>query len=1048
MNAAVFELLGKLAAGAGSSQPSTSAPHAPLAPLQASLPTEEDCALYGQEKPILFFYDPHGGTAAATRANAASNSPLPPGIRPPSSANFFSSSPCSVPWPAELSAMQLAGPTTSVESLCVVAAEDDATSRMPNFEVWVEWPQTVRGWQLCPMSHLCAVVRCKSTKLTPGAGAGSALFYLLASRYELIGTSAVYERYLLLAPPHRSQSDAVDITAAATSISVHELRVLRRVACLCRCFCTNGCELQPRGAGGSQGRKDASPPSPPADFFLRLVPTSLQYTFCFTTTALLSVAEEERSQGWAMATAKLSQHGTKAGCRYLSCSTEAVNTSGALSDGGHTVYQDSSLSRERSTSAVRVVDGAMLLGYSEDPRSTSSTPARPLAASKLDEQQQGSAAGASADRIREGSLESRLPQSQRWRALSLLRLVDNAYYDHRVPAGWRRWRYASSGILCRPLVVDSLDGIVRYIHGSRLAFYTAVAFLDRFIATTVDPISNFQAYRRQIYRARTGQEMDFSMMAGSGAGGLCSSDPHAGSPFRSTTSASSRRFAMEQHQPQPQPYDDDDVHARDICCFLTQVIVVCIMLGSKTVDLYPPRIRQLMGCVEDTAPISEQEFVILELHVLLTLGFPVHPVTLFESVNALLTFSTSDELFGTLTASHTTRRLLEEYQDRGHLVDDVNKLLMEQEEKDAAAAVRGIGSGATSQPPVAAVAAGTTHSQARSSHGCCRRPTESLTHADRQAMNDWLRLRLFTYFICDEVIRADATGSSSASSSSMGSRHGTPNSERGAEGEYGEMKGDDDDEGSDASNILQYSPVLVATAALVTAAEQVCMPLPAPLLRLLPPSVRDRLRDVDTETQTDDALRARLRFSCNEESNSMNCDSASPSTRTPGAADTLRLTAQPTDDNYKVLEELSLLLEAELVRLSAAGGRRGPRPHAAGLLSPARDAAAAAGGSRGLGREGEEEETTAALTSSPASRPLYSKRKGHKGGASGDSPGKGAAYGSASASTASALPRADPCAVELLGQIIRHVKLIHERSRESCPPVLLQRYQSLFREAI
>jgi hypothetical protein len=1036
----VFELLGKLAGGAGSSQPNAPAT-SPLAPVQTALPTEVECIRHCQERPMLFFFEPHGvpaNSSPATITAAAATAPAP--LLPSQ-------------WPAELSAVQLAAPTTSVKALFVTPAEDDVAPLMSNSEVWGEWPHSVGGWQLCPMSHLCAMVRCKATKSAFAAGLGTVMtaasygglssFFLLASRYELIGTSAVYERYLLLAPNTTTAG-----ATSTTSISVHELRAMRRVACLCRCFCTNGCEVQPRAAGGgvSHVRKDVAPPLPPADYFLRLVPTSLQYTFCFTTTALLSVAEEERCQGWAAATAQLCQQvgggGGVGGCRHRSCSTEAANTSGALSDGGHTVYQDSSFSRERSMSAVRVVDGVAMIGYSEGPRSATSTPARPSAVSRLDEQQQQEShkhVRRSAERTREAELESRLPQSQRWRALSLLHLVDTSYYDDQVPAGWRRWRYASSGILCRPLVVDSLDGIVRYIHGSRLAFYTAVAFLDRFIAATVDPIANYQVYRRQIYRSRTGQEMDFSMMAGSGAGGPGSSDLHDGS----ASSTRGRAYATECHSSQLQHCgngdgDGRDVHARDICGFLTQVIVVCIMLGSKTVDLYPPRIRQLMGCVEDTAPISEQEFVILELHVLMTLGFPVHPVTLFESVNTLLTFAAGDALFATLTASHTTRRLLEEYQDRGHLVDDVDKLLLEQEERDAVSAVRGRGAVTT---------------RAQEVHGCGAdlglgsvssnkvRPTELLTHADRQAMNSWLRLRLFAYFICDEVIRADATGSSSASSSNANSPRSSPHS--------GEDDGADHDSGDgwgDGCNVLQFAPALVATAALVTAAQKLCLPLPAPLLRLLPQHIQDGLRDADTAAS--DALHMQLRFGVNEESNSLSRDATSPLPRT-SPVESLCLTAQPTDDHYKVLEELSLLLEAELLRLSAARrgpGGEGPR---AGLLSPYRDV--------------EAEETAVALTSSSSSSTSVASPLSVRGGeaekggahcrrakANGSTPCEAVAprNSTCTPSSVAALPRADPSAVELMGHVIHHVKMIHERSRESCPPVLLQRYQPLFREGV
>ena len=1061
MSAAIFELLGKLAA-ATTNNPTPSASgvvSAPLAPLQTSLPTVDECTLYGQEKPLLFFFDPqHGDTTTATAVAGVAAFPQPPSSTPSA-------------WPAELSAVQLAAATTSVQTFCVTPAEDDVAMRMGPSEVWVDWPQTVCGWQLCPMSHLCAVMRCKATRASassaPASGHANQPFYLLASRYELVGTTAVYERYLLLSPQKVNSKNSataaatspLDIAAGTTAISVHELRELHRVTCLCRCFCSGGCEVQQQqqqhqqqrvggsgggGGGGGQAlpRKEAAPPLSPADYFLRLAPTSLQYTFCFTTAALLSVAEEQRCRGWAAATAKLSQAKACGGGReHRSCSTEAANTSGALSDGGHTCYPSSSFSRELSASAVRVVDGATMHGFCEDPRSAVSTPARPTAVSRLDEQQQQQPernTRTSSDRRRGWELESRLPPSQRWCALSLLRLIDTAYYDEQVPAGWRRWRYASSGILCRPLVVDSLDGIVRYIHGSRLAFYTAVAFLDRFIAATVDPISNFQAYRRQIYRARTGQEMDFRLTMRSGV---------------------SRCASAVQPQQPPQPYDDD-VHARDICGFLTQVIVVCIMLGSKTVDLYPPRIRQLMGCVEDTAPISEQEFVILELHVLLTLGFPVHPVTLFESINALLTFSTSDELFATLTASHTTRRLLEEYQDRGHLVDDVDKLLMEQTEQDAASAVRGCnGSGSTSQkcPTYHSSCCSTNNGfSARGTNNGGGRPTESLTHADRQAMNDWLRLRLFAYFICDEVIRADAAGSASASSSNQTSRRSTPRMTRACSGAGGAAADADRDEAaavdeeeeeeewSDGFNVLRYSPVLVATAALATAAEQLGLPLPHPLLRLLPPARQERLRGDDGLTS--DVLRMRLHSDNNERSNSAG-GVAHPSHRHPhlasppctaGAAATmtpetpLRLTAQPADDHYKVLEELSLLLEAELTRLHVAHGSESASH--VGLLSPPRDTAA----------EAEEDKTTAA-TGAAAARltSSWSPASAHRSRAR-----RGISSDESAAVTVSVLPPADPDAVALLEQVICQVQNIHERSRESCPPVLLQRYQPLFRETL
>ncbi|GET89175.1 hypothetical protein, conserved [Leishmania tarentolae] len=1019
MSTAVFELFGKLARVASSGQQGV--PSAlERAPTQMLLPTDEECVLYGQKKPIVFFYEPRG---AQQLASGAADGKFMPGA---GAAVTSSSSACLLQgWPSELSAVQLASPETTVRALRVTNAEDDLHKSLSTQEVWSDWPQTIRGWQLCPMSHLCAVMR---------TNASARRVYLLATRYELVGTSAVYERYLLLAP--RSKDSGRDASSNAlarattaadsASISITELRTLRRIACLCRCFCSSGGESQPRTARSrGLGSDTLVPPLPLADYVLHLVPTSLQYTFCFAATALLSAADDERCQSWAMTSTALSR--IQFNSRHLSCSTtEAANTSGALSDGGHTTYFESATqSRDRSTSAVRVVEGgggttsASGVGFNEDPRSAPSTPARPLLAMGSMDEQHGDSLSAVCPQEdmhqEEGAavLEERLPPSQRWRAMALRRLLDTSFYNEQVPAGWKRWRYASSGILCRPLVVDSLDGIIRYIHGSRLAFYTAVAFLDRFIAVTVDPLANFFAYKRQVQRSRSQQEMDCRMLAMYGM-----------KPIDQPIAAELGTERL---------YDnglDGGVQAREICSFLTQVIVVCIMLGSKTVDLYPPRIRSLMGCVEDTAPISEEDFVILEFHVLLTLGFPVHPVTLFEAVGALLTFSTSDALFDTLTASHTTRRLLEEHEDRGHLVHNVDKLMQEEAEAEEAAAV----AGSANPRPVSRAAA--------------------LTPADRRAINDWLRLRLFTCFICDEVIRANAGDSSSSSSTSASSSiNSTPR--RGGGGS--KMPADDEGHVQDEGvSVLQFSPVLVAAAALVIAAEQLRMPLPAPLLRLVPVSMQARLREAPVDGSSDSSYSSggsssgrNMTASHRKGENLSTCDVAIGGLKAPGwcagaearhseASTGLRLTAAATDDHYKVLMELSLLVEQELNRLSDDSGLHGPPP-------PARVPVA---GATTTSTHLEEEEQVragsggaAAVTGSSPS-PAYPS--------TGAMPRGGAAQRGASLCSASPL-RVRPAstrAIEMFGRIIARAKAIHHRSRGSCQPVLLHRYQSLFRDGI
>ncbi|TPP48946.1 hypothetical protein CGC20_26825 [Leishmania donovani] len=941
MSTAVFELFSKLAGVASAGQQGT--PSAlEMAPPQMLLPTDEECVLYGQKKPIVFFYEPRGAQQLASGA-ADGNS------GPGAGAALTSSSRTSLlqEWPAELSAAQLVSPGTTVHALRVTNAEDDLHKTLSTQEVWADWPQTIRGWQLCPMSHLCAMVR------TNGAAPH---LYLLASRYELVGTSAVYERYLLLTPPSKDsgRGAASNVLARATtaadsaSISVTELRTLRRIACLCRCFCSSGAEAQPRTARSrGVGSDTLVPPPPLADYVLHLVPTSLQYTFCFAATALLGAADEERCQSWAMTATALSR--LKFSSRYQSCSTtEAANTSGALSDGGHTTYLESATqSRDRSTSAVRVVEGggggmtsASGAGLSEDPRSAPSTPARPLLAmGRMDGQRGGSLSAArhheDMHQNGESILEERLPPSQRWRAMALRRLLDTSFYNEQVPSGWRRWRYASSGILCRPLVVDSLDGIVRYIHGSRLAFYTAVAFLDRFIAVTVDPLANFFAYKRQLQRGRSRQEMDCRMLAMYGTRPTARPSPPSSLQSSCTTAA------------------------REICSFLTQVIVVCIMLGSKTVDLYPPRIRSLMGCVEDTAPISEEDFVILEFHVLLTLGFPVHPVTLFEAVGALLAFSP-------------------EHQDRGHLVDDVDRLMQEEAEEEEAAAVAG-----SAQPHPALRAA-------------------ALTPADRRAINDWLRLRLFTCFICDEVIRANAGGSAASSSASASSasdstpRHGgSVNSRMAAEEESKLPDG--------GFSVLQLSPVLVAAAALVIAAEQLRMPLPAPMMRLVPVPMQALLREAPVDGSSDvgrsngGSSSGRVMAALHRRGqNTSTCDVAIEESNVLGrgagadarhneASTGLRLTAGATDDHYNVpaagATPTSTNLEVEEEQIGA--------------------------GSCG-----------AAAVAGPSLCPTH--------------PYTGE------------LARA----IDMFGRIIAQAKAIHHRSRESCPPVLLHRYQPLFRDCV
>ncbi|KAG5477211.1 hypothetical protein LSCM4_04429 [Leishmania orientalis] len=1008
MSTAVFELFAKLAAAANAGPKGTPSV-LEMAPTQMLLPTDEECVLYGQKKPIVFFYEPRGAQQVASGAAEGDSGPGAGATLNSSNCTSFSPG-----WPTEISAAQLATPETSVHALRVTNAEDDLHKTLSTQEVWADWPQTIRGWQLCPMSHLCAVVR------TNGAAPHA---YLLASRYELVGTSAVYERYLLLAPPSKGsgRGGAANVLAHAVnagdlaSISVAELRTLRRVACLCRCFCSSGAEPHPRTAcSRGFGSNTLAPPPPLADYVLHLVPTSLQHTFCFAATALLSAADEERCQSWAMTATALSR--LKFNSRHLSCSTtEAANTSGALSDGGHTTYFESaSQSRDRSTSTVRVVEGgaanASCVGFSEDPRSAVSTPARPLLSmTRIDEKRESLSAARRHEDVQqdngEGTLEERLPPSQQWRAMALRRLLDRSFYDEQVPAGWRRWRYASSGILCRPLVVDSLDGIVRYIHGSRLAFYTAVAFLDRFIAVTVDPLANFFAYKRQIQRARSRQEMDCRMLAVSG-----------------TRPAAAEVGAEQLHASGL----NGGVQAREICSFLTQVIVVCIMLGSKTVDLYPPRIRNLMGCVEDTAPISEEDFVILEFHVLLTLGFPVHPVTLFEAVGALLAFSTSDALYSTLTASHTTRRLLEEHQDRGHLVDDVDRLMQEEAEVEEAAAV----AGSAAPPPSSRAAA--------------------LTSADRCVINAWLRLRLFTCFICDELIRANASGSAASSSASASSasdstprHHGSGSNRRiAAEEETKEQDGE--------VSVLQLSPVLVAAAALVVAAEQLRMPLPAPILRLLPASLRLRLREAPAAGNSDISLSSdgcscgrALTASHRKEQHVDTCDLAAEEANALGrgvgaearqeAPTGLGLTASATDDHYKVLMELSLLLEQELIRFSD-DSLQGP------LALSSMPAAGATPTSANLEAEEEEQPGAAATVSLPCSTGTYAGVTS-----------RGLA-GRRGAPLSSAVPPrvrlASARAINMFGRIIAQAKAIHHRSRESCPPVLLHRYQSLFRDGV
>ncbi|KAG5476950.1 hypothetical protein LSCM1_05283 [Leishmania martiniquensis] len=1012
MSTAVFELFAKLATAAGAGPKGTPSV-LERAPTQILLPTDEECVMYGQKKPIVFFYEPRGAQQLASGAVEGSSGPGAGAALNSSSRASFSQG-----WPPEISAAQLAAPETSVHALRVTNAEDDLHKTLSTQEVWADWPQTIRGWQLCPMSHLCAVVR------TNGAAPHA---YLLASRYELVGTSAVYERYLLLTPPSKgSDCDATPsvLTCARTaahsaSISVAELRTLRRLACLCRCFCSSSAtEAKPRAAGSRGfGSDTLAPPPPLADYVLHLVPTSLQYTFCFTATALLSAAAEERCQSWTMTATAVSR--LQFSSRLPSCSTtEAANTSGALTDGGHTTYLESaSHSRDRSTSTVRVVENggggvtasASCVGFSEDPRSAVSTPARPLPVmTRIDEQHDSLSAARHHEDPKqensEGALEERLPPSQRWRAMALRRLFDTSFYDEQVPAGWRRWRYASSGILCRPLVMDSLDGIVRYIHGSRLAFYTAVAFLDRFIAVTVDPLANFFAYKRQIQRARSRQEMDCRMLTMPG------------------TRPAAAELGAEQLYTSSLT---GGVQAREICSFLTQVIVVCIMLGSKTVDLYPPRIRNLMGCVEDTAPISEEDFVILELHVLLTLGFPVHPVTLFEAVGALLTFSTSDALFNTLTASHTTRRLLEEHQDRGHLVDDVDRLMQEEADEEEATAVAG-----SATPPPSSRAA-------------------VLTSADRCAINAWLRLRLFTCFICDELIRANAAGSAASSSASASSasdssprRHSSSaNSRIASEEEAKEQDGE--------VSVLQLSPVLVAAAALVIAAEQLRMPLPAPILRLLPAPLQARLREAPAvgsnsiSRGSNDCSSGRAMAASYRRGQHVNtCDLAVAEAHAVGrgvgaearheAPTGLRVTASATDDHYKVLMELSLLLESELSRL-ADGGLQGP-------LAPSSVPAVGATPTSAHLEVEEEEQTGAAAAAG-------SSPSGTRTCTNATSRGVAGRRGAAFSSAAPPLVRpASARAVKMFGRIIAQAKAIHQNSRESCPPVLLHRYQSLFRE--
>ncbi|CCW70895.1 unnamed protein product [Phytomonas sp. Hart1] len=223
-----------------------------------------------------------------------------------------------------------------------------------------------------------------------------------------------------------------------------------------------------------------------------------------------------------------------------------------------------------------------------------------------------------------------------WRHSALSRMLKNDVYGPEVKEGWRIWTRACKEGLSRPLIINSIDEIVHFCGCSRNAFYSAVAYLDRFVALATDPVLSCRDFLKRILQGRSG----------------------ASATLHPT-------FTIDY---------------QTLCTYLTQVIAACAMLGCKFVETYPPRVNKVLMCLQAESRLSQGDFWMLEIHVLSTLRYQMQPVTTNELVETLLCFGGGDGLERECSVEYYTHLLHGRARSEPHLAPQVYKRILQHRE--------------------------------------------------------------------------------------------------------------------------------------------------------------------------------------------------------------------------------------------------------------------------------------------------------------------------------------------------------------------------------
>ncbi|CCW63413.1 unnamed protein product [Phytomonas sp. EM1] len=529
-----------------------------------------------------------------------------------------------------------------------------------------------------------------------------------------------------------------------------EQRGAKVVATLCRVISTSG----------------GIPPTPAVstENLLGIFEGVLRHTFFYSSLPLLGVNPDWRLESWQKT--------------LLMDVCEASHSHGGLTTGNNSYSDDlPPLCVEGNTQEVELQDPLMTaviepwgapanlstttLQENGNEKASSSTVPVPVARSSGQREEEWLVAAPRTEPRRPVGLSSSSNLTQ-WRHTALRRMLRNDVYGPEVKGGWRIWTRACKEGLSRPLIINSIDEIVNFCGCSRNAFYTAVAYLDRFVALATDPVASCRNFLESVFQG------------GSGGGG-------GGGGGGGASAASLSTF---------------NIDYQTLCTYLTQVIAACAMLGCKFVETYPPRVNKVLMCLQAESRLSQEDFWMLEIHVLSTLRYRLQPVTVSELVETLLCFGGGDGLERECSVEYYTQLLHGRARSEPHLAPQVYKRILQHRE---CASRYASAEGVAAEDPRASQPASTSGAGSNRSK--------------------WQQLCMLARFICDMMIR----GSPSA------------NSSRGGNATHGGVE-------SSVSCFLDIPPSLLAVAIVVVTAEVLRTPLPEPLFALLPPSYQAQLQ--------------------------------------------------------------------------------------------------------------------------------------------------------------------------------------------------------------